>query len=424
MKNNTLYRHASWHELLLASFPAQLLAGLAVTILLPALWLWGLEFWRAPDEVQFNTLSVAAAAFTAAAITLRRILRFPGEQVAAYILPTILIIAGIAMAAVLLLRLPYSNSLLLITFVLTIIWFSAGHFIVRNRRTLNLAVVPFGQASRLDPSRAIRLLTLSEARLPAEHVDGIVADLHAENITPEWERFLAHCTLNHIPVYHIKQIRESLTGRVRIDHLSENEFGTLLPSPFYQSLKRILDVLAVLLLAPFALLLTLIAGLLIRRESTGGAIFTQDRIGYRGRPFKLYKLRTMRSDLPGVAVTEGEDDPRITPLGKKLRKYRIDELPQLWNVFKGEMSLIGPRPGPVELEQWYEEKVPFFSYRHVVRPGLSGWAQVMQGYAENADEMREKLEYDFYYIKHFSMWLDMLIVYKTINTVLTGFGSR
>ena len=88
------------------------------------------------------------------------------------------------------------------------------------------------------------------------------------------------------------------------------------------------------------------------------------------------------------------------------------------------MSLIGPRPGPVDLENWYEEEVPFFVYRHVVRPGISGWAQVMQGYAEDSNEMREKLEYDFYYIKHFSLWLDMLIVFKTIRTVLTGFGSR
>ncbi|ALO25992.1 exopolysaccharide biosynthesis polyprenyl glycosylphosphotransferase [Leptospira borgpetersenii serovar Ballum] len=111
-------------------------------------------------------------------------------------------------------------------------------------------------------------------------------------------------------------------------------------------------------------------------------------------------------------------------MGIVLRKYRLDETLQIFNVLKGDMSFIGPRPESMELSEWYEKDVPFFAYRHVVRPGISGWAQVEQGYAAEVDGMNVKLEYDFYYIKNFSFWLDMLIAFKTVKTILTGFGAR
>jgi lipopolysaccharide/colanic/teichoic acid biosynthesis glycosyltransferase len=132
----------------------------------------------------------------------------------------------------------------------------------------------------------------------------------------------------------------------------------------------------------------------------------------------------MYIDKQGKGFTQGEDDPRITRIGKFIRKFRIDELPQIFNILLGQMSFIGPRPESLELSMWYEMDVPFFSYRHVVRPGISGWAQVEQGYAAEVDGMKVKLEYDFYYIKHFSFWLDILITFKTIKTILTGFGAR
>jgi lipopolysaccharide/colanic/teichoic acid biosynthesis glycosyltransferase len=123
------------------------------------------------------------------------------------------------------------------------------------------------------------------------------------------------------------------------------------------------------------------------------------------------------------AVTRA-DDPRITKLGAFLRRSRIDEIPQIINVIKGEMSFIGPRPEAEVLSQHYEEMIPFYRYRHIVYPGISGWAQVNQGHVTDVDDVREKLHYDFYYIKNFSAWLDLLIVAKTIRTMLTGFGSK
>ena len=147
-------------------------------------------------------------------------------------------------------------------------------------------------------------------------------------------------------------------------------------------------------------------------------------MGLGGRHFKMVKFRSMTVDHGGSHFTEKDESHRITRVGKIIRKYRLDELPQFWNVLIGEMSLIGPRPESAELAKWYQKEVPFFMYRHVVRPGISGWAQVMQGYAAGVDEMKDKLAYDFYYIKHFSFWLDLLIVFRTIRVIFSGFGAK
>jgi lipopolysaccharide/colanic/teichoic acid biosynthesis glycosyltransferase len=117
-------------------------------------------------------------------------------------------------------------------------------------------------------------------------------------------------------------------------------------------------------------------------------------------------------------------DSRITKLGRFLRKSRIDELPQILNILRGEMTWIGPRPEAVALTRWYEAKLPFYHYRHIVRPGISGWAQVNQGHVAEVDAVRSKLQYDFYYIKNFSLWLDILITMRTIITMMTGYGAR
>jgi lipopolysaccharide/colanic/teichoic acid biosynthesis glycosyltransferase len=124
-----------------------------------------------------------------------------------------------------------------------------------------------------------------------------------------------------------------------------------------------------------------------------------------------------------LAITRERDD-RITPIGRFLRKSRIDELPQIINVLRGEMSWIGPRPEAAILSRWYEEEIPFYRYRHIVRPGIAGWAQVCQGHVADVDEVRSKLHYDFYYIKQYSPWIDLLIVVRTIRTMMTGYGAR
>jgi lipopolysaccharide/colanic/teichoic acid biosynthesis glycosyltransferase len=158
-------------------------------------------------------------------------------------------------------------------------------------------------------------------------------------------------------------------------------------------------------------------------------LFRQKRVGRGGHEFTVYKFRTMRlvTDLDPndrAAAMTGDGDVRITKLGNFLRRMRLDELPQLWNILKGEMSFIGPRPEAQVLSSWYTSEIPFYRYRHVVRPGISGWAQVNQGHVAEVDEVHTKLQYDFFYIKYFSPWLDVLILFRTIKTMLTGRGAR
>jgi lipopolysaccharide/colanic/teichoic acid biosynthesis glycosyltransferase len=157
-------------------------------------------------------------------------------------------------------------------------------------------------------------------------------------------------------------------------------------------------------------------------------LFRQRRLGLSGKPIMVAKFRTMRvldagEDERGSAMTGHEDD-RITRIGAFLRRSRIDELPQILNILKGEMSWIGPRPEALVLSSWYVGEIPFYRYRHVVRPGISGWAQVNQGHVAHVDEVHEKLQYDFFYIKYFSPWLDLLILFRTVKTMATGFGSK
>jgi lipopolysaccharide/colanic/teichoic acid biosynthesis glycosyltransferase len=179
----------------------------------------------------------------------------------------------------------------------------------------------------------------------------------------------------------------------------------------------------------------LVAAVLIKLDSPGPALFRQQRVGFRGREFTVLKFRTMRDDPKasgnGRESDEGinrfvtrPQDPRITKLGAFLRRSRIDELPQIINVLRGEMSWIGPRPEAAALSHFYQTQIAFYQYRYVVRPGITGWAQVNQGHVTDVNDIRTKLQFDFYYIRNFSVWIDVLIVAKTIKTMMTGFGHR
>jgi lipopolysaccharide/colanic/teichoic acid biosynthesis glycosyltransferase len=262
--------------------------------------------------------------------------------------------------------------------------------------------------------------------LSTNGISAIAADLRHEH-ADVWGRFLADCALAGIPVYHSKQLAESLTGKVEIEHLSENTFGSLLPNMSYLKVKQVADILLALLALPaFAVLLAVVAPLIVV-NSGWPVFFFQQRIGCGGRIFRVCKFRTM-APLSGDATRDAaitkSGDSRITPIGRVLRKYRIDELPQILNILRGEMSWIGPRPEALTLSRWYEAELPFYRYRHVVMPGITGWAQVNQGHVASPDQVLEKLHYDFFYIKNISPWLDLVIFLRTIRTILSGFGAK
>ena len=371
-----------------------------------------------------NSALICLIAYALAAVSINKLLYFPGKQSWLHILPAVGLSYGSVFFISGILFITFSNSFVLINSLLATLFF-VGDFIRRNRHLPNMAYIPHGRAGSAAQIPHARWICLNTPELPQTPVQAVVADLHCPDLSADWQRFLAACTLDGIPVYNIRQIEESLTGRVKIRHLYENDLGSLLPPAGYMLVKRLLDILCVLAALPFALPLMLITAIAIRLESAGNVLFVQNRIGQGGREFKIYKFRSMRTDSEQNGAQLAQvGDSRITRVGSFIRKTRLDELPQFFNILKGDMSLIGPRPEQKVFVEQFEKSIPFYQYRHIVKPGLSGWAQVTQGYAGNTDETQVKIEHDFYYIKHFSFSLDVLIMFKTVKIILTGFGAR
>lgn len=381
-------------------------------------------FWAGtwPNPPLINTAIGAAVAFFFCQLIHHRLERFPGEIAFSQIAPLFLGVAGLVIGVFVVTRLPYSLGLGAVAGCLSIGWFLALSRVVRRLKVATVGLLPFGSAvdaSWVPAHFRRRPIVSVDDRAP--DCDFIVADLHYD-LAPEWQDYIANATLAGQPILHVQNAKESLTGRVQIRHLSENPVGALLPPPGYMFAKRMIDFALVVTTLPVTLPLLLAGWIAVTSEGSGTAFYRQVRVGYRGRTFVIHKLRTMR-DSPGATVTE-DSDLRITPVGRLLRRYHIDELPQILNILKGEMSWIGPRPDVTERLAEYRKAIPFFAYRHVVRPGITGWAQVNQGYAESIDEISRKLEYDFFYIRNISFWLDILILMKSLRIVIRGIGAR
>jgi lipopolysaccharide/colanic/teichoic acid biosynthesis glycosyltransferase len=404
----------------------QLGFGLILAALLP--YLVRLFVDTQDDPISLNSSFVGTlVAVLLGYFGFRRMSLYPDVRVAYSILPAFAVSYGLLLAIFFMLRLDYSRLHFITSFVICIGWYYAVYFKIRKQR-LRLGVLPFGAIEGLYATPEIECVTIERLDQDLEGLNGIVADLRAD-IPHEWEHFLAEQALKNVLVMHVKQVLETVTGRVEIEHLSENTFGSLIPGIVYAKIKRVWDFALALLVAPLLLLLLIPLAIIVKLSSPGPVFFRQERMGYRGEIFTIYKLRTMRqagatgNDERLAAMTK-DNDVRVTAVGRHLRQYRIDELPQVINILKGEMSWIGPRPEAVPLSLWYQSDLPFYRYRHIVRPGITGWAQVRQGHVAEVDEVLSKLHYDFYYIKNFSFWLDLLIVARTIRTILSGFGAR
>lgn len=193
----------------------------------------------------------------------------------------------------------------------------------------------------------------------------------------------------------------------------------------YLSTKRAIDLIAIVLVLPLVIAIAVITAVAIKLESRGAVFFWQKRVGMNGKVFNMLKFRSMTSDSEknGSQFAQS-NDMRVTRVGKFIRKFRVDEIPQLWNVVKGEMSIIGPRPEQESFVNEFNETIPNYALRHMVMPGITGLAQTEQGYVADAEATITKLEYDLYYIKNMSLLTDAQITFKTIYTILTGFGAR
>lgn len=223
---------------------------------------------------------------------------------------------------------------------------------------------------------------------------------------------------------------ERETGRVDLDSVNPSWFifsdgfssGRRLSTAFKRSFDIALSLLLLLLTGPIVLFFAA----LIKLESRGGAFFRQERVGLYGQRFHILKLRSMRADaeVAGKAIWASENDPRITRVGRFIRKVRIDELPQAWSVLKGEMSFVGPRPERPQFVEDLQTRMPYYAERHIVKPGITGWAQINYPYGASIEDSRHKLEYDLYYAKNYTPFLDILILLQTIRVIIWPEGVR
>jgi len=238
---------------------------------------------------------------------------------------------------------------------------------------------------------------------------------------------LLHMRMNGIMVEDGIEVYKRLAGKLAVESLMPSYliFSRDFEKPRWQ---RALHRAISLTVAAVGLLLTWplmgMIALLIKLDSKGSVFFVQERLGYGERSFRVMKFRTMHPVNQATSEWVRDNTDRITRVGKRLRRFRLDELPQFLNILRGDMSLVGPRPHPVSNRELFATKIPYYSLRHMVRPGITGWAQVRHGYANDLEEEIEKIRYDLYYIKHMSLWFDLLILFDTVKIVLFGRGSK
>lgn len=409
----------------------QYVFGLALAAAVPLfIFVYLLNAGRIANIQGISALGCAAA-ITMGFISFQKLHLFPGSS-SGYMLMSLTAAYAALAIVMLLLRLDYSRPQLVTSYVVAIMFFPLYQMAFVDRQRLRLGIVPGGRGERAPEVRHVVWRRLHSVNEPTSDFDAIVVDLRHDH-SPTWSSRIADFALAGVPVYHAPDAFELLTGRVEVHHLSENTLGSLNPNALYLRIKSLVDRAGALVLLVLLLPFLVVLAIAIKRDSPGPVIFTQTRIGQRARPFRIFKLRTMIPAhlMPVVQDDEAhrhsittDDDPRITRLGRVLRRYRIDELPQLLNILLGDMSFVGPRPEAHSLTEWYEREIPFYHYRHIIKPGLTGWAQVNQGHVAEIHDVRDKLYLDFYYVKYFSLWLDVLITLRTGLIVMTGFGAK
>jgi len=311
----------------------------------------------------------------------------------------------------------------------------------RARRVGQLAERPgasFIVVGHVDMGECERVVETAIPRGEIEDLTSFVSELNAGEVVLSLQE-----RRNQMPVADLLKIRtagvyvnevstflERETGRV--DLRSVNPSWLIFSDGFSSGrrlsafAKRMFDVVVSLVLLVLAVPLIALGALAVRLDSKGPAFFRQTRVGLYGRTFEIVKLRSMRTDaeVAGKAVWAEKNDPRITRVGQIIRKLRIDELPQAWMVLKGEMSFVGPRPERPQFVDELAQQMPFYAERHVVKPGITGWAQINYPYGANLEDSRHKLEYDLYYAKNYTPFLDLLILLQTLRVVLWADGAR
>lgn len=293
-------------------------------------------------------------------------------------------------------------------YTVTAIATSNGH----NLENGNIPVISLSDVRRLVTERKIRHILVS----PGEKADGLAHER------------LIDCLRFGVRFDDVHNLFEELTGRIPVQYFDQVLFLSQIQSirgPRFRKVKRICDFALAVIGLIFALPLGLLIALLIKLTSRGPIFYRQERVGLNGKVFEFIKFRSMVADAEkNGPVWASPDDERVTVVGRFLRELRLDELPQLWNILIGDMSFVGPRPERPEFVEKLSLEVPFYRWRHLVRPGLTGWAQVSHSYGASVEDARRKLEYDFYYIKHENFLTDLLILARTVSVVAGRMGAR
>lgn len=303
----------------------------------------------------------------------------------------------------------------------------AGRFVdaIREREDLGMDIVGWTGAS--NSLETMESLSTALANLEGRHLHRVVVAVGERRATLPVREML-DLRLRGVKIEDSSLLLEKISGKIDVDDLRPSAMifseGFKVNEGFLLMRRGVSLLASLTLLLCFAPLLPLII-LAVKLTSPGPVLFSQNRVGKNGHIFKVYKFRTMRQDAEAKtgAVWAQQNDPRITTVGRFLRKTRLDEIPQLWNVLKGDMGFVGPRPERPEFVQWLVEAIPYYNLRHIIRPGLTGWAQVKYQYGASLEETQQKLSYDLYYIKHISLMLDLMIIFGTIKTVLLRRGA-
>jgi len=282
---------------------------------------------------------------------------------------------------------------------------------LRNRRDAGIEVVEGGGnvASKAGLERFTA--DLRALRNPKPKIDRVIVAMEdRRGAMPVRE--LLDLRLNGVIVEDAASLMERLLGKLPLEGLNPSTLIFTHGFNVKASQQIIRRLISFIILA-------------VRLSSPGSIFFRQTRVGLRGRHFSVIKFRTMRQDAEAQgAVWATKNDPRVTSLGRFMRKTRLDEIPQLWNVLRGEMGFVGPRPERPEFVQWLTSEIPYYELRHMIRPGITGWAQVRYQYGASLEETKQKLEYDLYYVKHLSVGLDLLIMFETIKTIILRRGAQ
>lgn len=285
------------------------------------------------------------------------------------------------------------------------------------------------QETVVSPNRVIARGRPLEEIVRQLAIDEVIVAVHQQRGGVLPLRGLLDCRLSGVQVTDLARYFERVHGQVPIESLKVSWliYGHGFRQSIYrQTVKRCLDLVGSAVMIVLTLPLVATAALLIALESGGPVIYRQERVGYRGRTFTVLKLRSMarNAEADGRPAWASVNDARVTRVGKLIRRLRIDELPQLLNVLKGEMSFVGPRPERPEFVAMLTEQIPFYAVRHSVKPGLTGWAQVRYSYGATVEQSIRKLEYDLYYVKNHTLLLDIVILLETVRVVLLGEGAR